>query len=603
MLSDLFHTFWKCWRPLVAADILFKLAAAVVIAPIVALAFRAFVEASGRTVLADEDILKFVVSPIGIVALLCVGGLALAALVLEQAVLLRILWASAAGRRPRVTSAISGAATDTWTTVKLGTLLMASGVVLALPYALALGQVYWWLLTGHDINFYLAEKPTAFWVAVAFGGAISLVAAVMLAWWFAARVLSVPLLVVRRMGVRESIDESRKLSSGRQWRIGRWLLGWLALVVFAPAALFGGYLMVGHWLAGRFESLAALAVVVGVLTLVHLLLSFVVHLITVVGFALIVWKLWLQLDESSAAAIAESPPEESPDDSKWFTWSRLRLGIAALVAVGVAGLIGAASLAGVKLVDDVEIIAHRGGGTHGPENSLAAVRQAILDRTQWVEIDVQETSDGRLALVHDRDMKRIAGSPIEIHSSTLEELEALDIGSSFAPKFHGEQVTTLDAVLELCKGRVGVVIELKQYGFDQQLEERVVELVEQHDMADEVIIISLDANMVAKIRELRPEWRVGLLTAVKLGDLTTVDVDLLAVRMDLATTSFIARAHFRNQQVAAWTLNDQESLERMISRGVDYVITDDVPLAEQVLLERSAMSLPERWLRSLAAEW
>ncbi|MCO6047837.1 glycerophosphoryl diester phosphodiesterase membrane domain-containing protein [Aeoliella sp. ICT_H6.2] len=603
MFSELFQTFLRCWRPLVVADIVFKLAATIVIAPIVALAFRAFVEASGRTVLADEDILNFVASPIGALCLLCVGGLVLATVVLEQAVLLRILWTDAAGRRPHVISAISGAASDTWTTVKLGALLVASAVVLALPYVVALGLVYWWLLTGHDINFYLAEKPTAFWVAVALGGVIAVAAAVMLCWWFAARVMSIPLLVVRRLGVRESIAESRKLTTGKQWQIGRWLLGWLAVVVLAPAALFAIYLAVGNWLAGQFESLAALAVVVGVLTMVHLALSFVVHLITVIGFALIVWKLWRHLDESSTEVIGETPPEEESTNAAWLVWNRWRFGAVAIVAIGIAGLIGAASLAGLKLTDDVQIIAHRGGGAHGPENSLAAIRQAILDRTQWVEIDVQETSDDRLAVVHDRDLKRLAGSALEVHSSTLEQLEQLDIGNRFSPDFKGEQVTTLDAVLELCQGRVGVVIELKQYGFDKQLEQRVVDLVEQYDLADDVMIISLDSKMIAKIRQLRPQWRVGLLTAVKLGDLTRVDANLLAVRKDLATPSFIARAHFRDREVAAWTLNSRESLERMISRGVDYVITDDVPLAEQVLLERRELSLPERWLRALAASW
>src|SRR5690606_22898335 len=126
-----------------------------------------------------------------------------------------------------------------------------------------------------------------------------------------------------------------------------------------------------------------------------------------------------------------------------------------------------------------------------------------------------------------------------------------------------------------------------------------VDLVEKHEMADEVIIISLDRKMIAEIRELRPDWNIGLLTAVKIGDLTRVDADLLAVSKDLATPALVARAHFRDRDIAAWTLNTRESLDRMMDRGVDYVITDDVPLAREVLAERNERPLPERWLRAM----
>lgn len=602
MIRDVARTFRQCWRPLVVADLVFKVAGALLIGPIVALAFRAFVEFTGREVLADEDILRFVTSPVGVLCLVCVGGLLVATLVLEQAVLLRILWANAAGRPARIRSAMAGAAADTWTTVKLGALLVASAAVLALPYAVVAGLVYCWLLTGHDINYYLAEKPAAFWWALGLGAVVAAVAGVAIGWWLVGRVLAIPLVVVRKMRVRESIARSVQLTRGRHWQLLRPLAIWLAAVLGLPPLLLAGYVLVGSWLATRTESLQWLTVLVGGLTLVHFALNLLVHVATVVSFALVIWSLWRELDTAADEAIDRQAAVDQALADPRPAWSTLRVLAVLVVMLLVAGLIGAGSLAGVNLVDDTEIIAHRGGAAHAPENSLSAIRQAIRDGADWVEIDVQETKDGRVVLVHDRDFKRQAGDAIEVHTATLAEIEQLDIGSSAGSDFAGERVATLAAVLDLTKGHVGMVIELKHYGFNQRLEERVIELVEERGMESEVMIISLDRASIAKVRKLRPTWPIGLLTAVKLGNLARVDANLLAVRKDLANAGFIGRAHFAGREVAAWTLNDRESLERMTSRGVDYLITDDVPLAQQVLAERRELSLPERWLRAVAAD-
>lgn len=602
MLKEIYTTLRHCWRPLLVADLLFKLVATVVITPLVALAFRAFVSSSGRDVLADQDILRFVLSPIGLACMVCVGALVLATLVFEQAVLLRIVWASAAGENPRVRTAAAGAFADTWNTVKLGGVLVASALLLAAPYAVGLGLVYWWLLTGHDINYYLADKPPAFWAALALGAIVLLAGGAAFAWWVAARVLSVPILVVQRLNVRQAIERSKSLTAGRHAEVARWIAAWLAFVMLAPPLLLVEYLTVGGWLASRTESLPMLAFLVGVLTMVHMLLNFLVHVATVVGFALIVWNLWERLDDEAQATISSGATGESPATGPLVVWNRWRVAAVGLVLAMAAGLVGAASLAGIRLSDTVEIIAHRGGATHAPENSLAAVRQAILDNSDWIEIDVQETSDGKLAVVHDRDLKRVAGEPIEVHSATLEDLQQYDIGSGVSDSFRDERVATLNEVLDFSKQRVGVVIELKHYGFNQRLEERVVELVEQMEIEDEVMIISLDRASIAKVRELRPDWRIGLLTAVAVGNLNRVDADLLAVNQEIASPRLIGQAHLSGRQVAAWTLNDRQSLGKMISRGVDYVITDDVPLAQQVLAERREMSLIERWLTAVASQ-
>jgi glycerophosphoryl diester phosphodiesterase len=105
---------------------------------------------------------------------------------------------------------------------------------------------------------------------------------------------------------------------------------------------------------------------------------------------------------------------------------------------------------------------------------------------------------------------------------------------------------------------------------------------------------------VRKAKALRPDWRVGLLTAVAAGDLTRSDADFLAVSTKLATPDFIRRAHARDKPVFVWTVNDPVTMSMMVSRGADNLITDHPALARQVLQDRAFLGPGERLLLELA---
>ena len=121
---------------------------------------------------------------------------------------------------------------------------------------------------------------------------------------------------------------------------------------------------------------------------------------------------------------------------------------------------GAIALQSVRLEDDVEIMAHRGSSWAAPENTMAAFRQAIADGADWIELDVQETADGAVVVLHDSDFMKLAGNKLKIWDATMDDLKDIDIGSRFAPEFKDERVPTLGEVLDECKGKIQVNIEL-----------------------------------------------------------------------------------------------------------------------------------------------
>jgi glycerophosphoryl diester phosphodiesterase len=176
----------------------------------------------------------------------------------------------------------------------------------------------------------------------------------------------------------------------------------------------------------------------------------------------------------------------------------------------------------------------------------------------------------------------------------------LDIGRWFGPEFQGERVATLEEVLRRAKGRAKVVIELKYYGHDQKLEERVADIVDRNGMANDIAVMSLERAGVEKMAALRPGYRTGLLAATAVGRLTDVDVDFLAVSVPMASPSLVRRAHARGQEVYVWTVNDELTMAQSILRGVDGLITDQPARARTVILKESGLTSVERLLLGTA---
>ncbi len=108
-----------------------------------------------------------------------------------------------------------------------------------------------------------------------------------------------------------------------------------------------------------------------------------------------------------------------------FQITKKRVLIAGTVGVLVASVIGVAVARGVRLNDDVAIIAHRGASASAPENTMAAVREAIEAGADWVEIDVQETADGEVVVFHDSDFMKLAGVDLKIWDAHVSEVLSL----------------------------------------------------------------------------------------------------------------------------------------------------------------------------------
>lgn len=586
------------WKHLVLTDILFKIIAFVLLTPLVGLLFRLFVAISGRTVLADVDIASFFLHPLGWICFVVVGGGTLGILALEQAALMAIAGAARECKPVSSRQGLRFAVQKSRSVFSLAGRMVALLFLIAAPFLAAGGGLYFALLTEHDINYYLAEKPPVFWVAVATTGVVLAAMIAVLLRSIIAWSLALPCVLFDDLPPRDALRRSRDRTIGHRKQIGLWLIAWFvvnSLVSLAGAGIVAG---LGRLVVPRTAgSLWLLCLTVGAVLLLWALVHFVITLCGAITFALLLVHLNFAAGWSGKFQL---PHMLATGPAFVLRLSRARMVAISVLALLVSALIGIVAIHSIHLEDYSRVTAHRGASVRAPENTLASFRQAIADRADWVELDVQESRDGVVVVAHDSDLKKVSGADVKIWEATADELRSIDIGSYFDPRFRKERLPTLAEVLQLCKGKVHVNIELKYYGHDQKLEQRVIDLVEAAGMESDIVIMSLQARGIQKVKSLRPGWTVGLLTAVAAGDLTRAKADFLAVSVGLASTSFIRRAHRRGKEVFVWTVNDKLTMSTLMGRGVDGIITDDPAMARAVLNERAAMSPAERLLLELA---
>ena len=236
-----------------------------------------------------------------------------------------------------------------------------------------------------------------------------------------------------------------------------------------------------------------------------------------------------------------------------------------------------------------KLIAHRTGGYLAPENSVAGIVAAENAGAYGSETDVQRTSDGYYVINHDDNFKRLAGVNRTPQSMSFLEVRGLTLTD---PHFPAEPypVATLSDLLDACRGKEKLFIELKGVTADKKMADDVVRIVREKNMVSEVVIISLSYRVINYVETHYPEFNTGVLFFAGVGNLPKLNCDILLLEEESVSNARIAEAHAAGKQIGVWTVNDSNGLSRFLDSEVDYIITDDIRLAketEQDLLART----------------
>jgi glycerophosphoryl diester phosphodiesterase len=227
-----------------------------------------------------------------------------------------------------------------------------------------------------------------------------------------------------------------------------------------------------------------------------------------------------------------------------------------------------------------ELVAHRGAAGEAPENTLAAVEAGMASGAEYLEVDVQRARDGSLIVLHDLKVDRTTSGAGHVQDLGLEQLQALDAGTWFAPQFRGQRVPTLRQVLEASADWKGVlVVEGKSPGRYPGLARDLADALAR-ERRGRVEVVSFDHNWLRRFHALAPEIPTGALflfpfVLPRPEEATHIGVHWSAPILD---PTLLYRAHRRGLKVWVWTVDHPVLQDVLAWLGVD-AITTNLPTA------------------------
>ena len=279
----------------------------------------------------------------------------------------------------------------------------------------------------------------------------------------------------------------------------------------------------------------------------------------------------------------------------------------------------------------IDVIAHRGASAYAPENTIAAFKKAIELKAHWFELDVHLTADNKLVVIHDDDLKKIAGVEEKVTEKKWDEIKKLDAGLWFSPQFKGEKLPSLEDALKVARGKIGVYIEVKSSDNDDPIIPLIITTLAGKDkmtpelkkQLEDVIYNSKSRNItlaretIQTVRKMKMEKQVVLqsfspvicfVLINEAPDLRTeflgegqkdhpemwnyyvmfgkiLNVAGMNVNKDHLTKEQIDQFHADGKTVAVWTVDDEEEIKKFANWGVDSIITNKPDVALSILRE------------------
>lgn len=244
---------------------------------------------------------------------------------------------------------------------------------------------------------------------------------------------------------------------------------------------------------------------------------------------------------------------------------------------------------------EVMVIAHQGGDGLWPSNTRYAFEKAAELGVDVLEMDIHASKDGALVVIHDDTVDRTTDGSGAVKEMTLAELKKLDAGYDWSPerqeehfpyRSQGIEIPTLKEVLEQFP-HMPLVIEIKPD--DSRVALTLCDLLQSYGRTASVLVASFHSSPLKAFRKACPQVataatsgevrRLFILSALRLGTLYHPQAQALQIPeyygdLHLVTERLVKAAHAKKVDVHVWTVNDKQTMSRLIALGVDGIITD-----------------------------
>ncbi len=547
-------THWRTW---LRTAVVLQVVSALVAGPVIAFLLSTALSAAGVSALTEASVGQVLLHPLAVVLLLVLAGVATSVVLVQHAAFVFLARDLADGRVPRIRdlAAEGFGAARRLMGPQLGLVALYAFVLVPLG-GFALGAS---ITRGIELPPFIAGElqktplGTAAWLL---GFAVVLVLNL--------RFVLVPtLLLTTATRPAAAFATSWTLTRRRGIQLVALAVGFW----FAGIVLTSGLATVAVAVTRLTDSVlpAASAVVAGLALTVS-------QGLVVIGAGLVAAFVSVVLLGISQPSWKEEIDRAAPTrpDGAWVL-------AASLVLVLAMGAANTAALLSDGSGRTTAIIAHRGATYGAVENTIQSLEAAAALGADYVELDVLQARDGGLVVVHDTNLRRIAGVNRNVFDMTTAELTATTVSQG---GLTGTIPTFADFAARAAKLGVRLLVELKEHGRERgDLVGDVVAVLEAHDLVGTALVQSFDRDTVAEIETRFPKVTTGWVVAFSRGRLDPGAADFVTLEQTSWSVDVQRQAHQAGVEVFLWTITDPLRMRMFIREGVDGIITGQPRLA------------------------
>lgn len=586
-------------KSLIAFELIYKAACALLFVPLIWRIFDWIMNISGYTYLTLENIISFAANPLTVLAIILLLMLAAFCAMIDISAIVFTLDQSQQKIPVHLWQIIRFAVKNALRVYLPKNILLIVVVLFFMPF-LNIGMASGFLSTISVPEFILDYIRANNVLSALFFAVTLLLFALMVKWFYAFHYFTLEGCSFREARKRSSmLNKKKRLKDFFSLLLVQVVFATLLLLVlfslvalvFLVGKLFSG-IFVARWLSGTIVWLALI-----------LTLAVAAALSLPVSYGCLSVLYYRRKAEKKEAVCHSLAPQYScnPRIVRGIHAVNVTLGCIVIAGSLVLGyfLCSGKLNPRIEYLRTMEITAHRGASVLYPENTMAAFKGAYELGADWIELDVQQSKDGEIIVIHDTNFFRTTGVDANTWDLTYAEISELDAGSFFSKDYAGEKIPLFSEVAAFAKEKgIKLNIELKPTGHETDFEKCVVDIIHETGIEDICVITSQVYEVLENVKAYDPSIPTVYVMSIAYGDITQLAAaDHFSVEATNVTESLIARVHNAGKELFVWTVNTKESITKMAERNVDNIITDNIELAKQCIYESRYSDLLTEYLK------
>ncbi|KAL5714679.1 hypothetical protein ACHQM5_016608 [Ranunculus cassubicifolius] len=248
------------------------------------------------------------------------------------------------------------------------------------------------------------------------------------------------------------------------------------------------------------------------------------------------------------------------------------------------------------------VCAHGGDSTNAFPNTMSAYRAALVSQVDCIEIDVSRSLDGVLFALHDRDLQRLSGNKsVKVGHLTSKEIKQIGARHPLFKEFQDQEISTIeDALLLVSKSVQQVVLDAKvgPPNYEKGLATDIISIVDK-TLCKNCIVWAKSDTLARDVINLGQSIPVGYIvmkdpsTGIRSNLLRIKAAEVVGVYHPLIDENLVKVLHRRNKKVYAWVVDEEESMQKMVLKGIDAIVTGFPTLLQRIMQNLRTQCLEE----------